>query len=176
MDKLAEESVPLEAAVKRFREVSGYANAYPWYRRQASESGRVSFGDCLVRAWKVGNRWMANPEDVRTALAAFEEGIQRRHRATLSYEVGTLEDGGRVETDWGWYEAYGAFHLAYYRQVKPSRRGQEWYCSSCLKPASLELNRDECHRCSDWGSCGGDCRVSVMKCEVCGTRWDRLVH
>ena len=173
MDQLGRDSVTLAAAVKQFRDISGYANAYQWYRRQASEGGRVSFGGCSVRTEKVGNRWMADPADVRTALATFDEEIKERHRATLAYAAGVLEGGGRVETDWGWYEARGAFHLANFRQAKPSRGGQEWYCSTCLKPASLERNRAECHRCSDWGSCGGDCTISAVKCDECGTRRNR---
>lgn len=43
-----------------------------------------------------------------------------------------------------------------------------WRCNICGKPAAEEHMAEECHRCSDWNGCGGDCTLSRVYCEKCG--------
>jgi hypothetical protein len=38
-------------------------------------------------------------------------------------------------------------------------------CNICYTDLIMEYNREECHMCSNWNSCGRDCRMSAIICQ-----------
>jgi len=53
-----------------------------------------------------------------------------------------------------------------------TRRGDHvhtsWFCSKCESTCKELHEKPECHRCSDWNGCGGDCTLSRVVCLKCG--------
>jgi hypothetical protein len=44
--------------------------------------------------------------------------------------------------------------------------------TACGELADKERDKDECHSCSDWSGCGGDCQLSGVRCLNCQVRAD----
>lgn len=65
-------------------------------------------------------------------------------------------------------EAFSFVEASDYERVRKKSDGY-WRCNGCKKPAGTEHKGEECHRCSDWGGCGGGCTLSRLFCEKCGT-------
>lgn len=40
----------------------------------------------------------------------------------------------------------------------------------CDAVAAEVNDKPECHSCSDWSGCGGDCTLSELICPTCGER------
>jgi hypothetical protein len=161
----------LREAVDRWKRESGSSNAYDWYRKQAHRDGRVWFGGPHLDAWKVGNQWVVGTRDLEAAITARREERARIAGVTADYERRVLHDGGGTQLlNWGGYRISGSFHLVWNDQAVARRDSDgSWYCNTCWKSASLEYNGQECHTCSDWGGCGGDCTLSAVCCLTCGT-------
>jgi len=165
--------ISLRDAIARWQHVErAPVNAYEWYRRAAHRSATVWIGETAIPASKAGGTWFVDESDLDRALAA-----HRQHRAdviqiTADYASGVLhgQDGDTLETEWGGYRRRDLFHFAWSDvEVARKRSDGTWYCSRCLRPASTEHDNPECHRCSDWGSCGSDCTLSRVFCLTCGT-------
>lgn len=173
MDGTFARLLPLGEVVREYAAITGSGNAHDWYRRQANADGCVRLGGQCAAAFKVGNRWMVDAEEVADSFVALKNAKAERERASKRYEDGEL-DGTltAIETTWGSYMVRGAFHLVTQRRSKPYRGGGVWHCNECMRPANLEHNKPECHRCSDWSSCGRDCTLSAVRCTECGTQMD----
>lgn len=165
--------ITLAKAVERYRREPGaYSNAYEWYRKQAYRDGRVSLGGTYIGAIKLGNQWTVAASDVEDAITAHRRRIAEQHQATADYKARILRggDGSSVSTDWGGYRVGGAFHFAWNSyQIATGKSGGSWYCNTCFKPVQTEHEHEECHTCSDWGGCSGDCTLSRIFCSDCGT-------
>lgn len=165
--------ITLREAIDLYAAESGApANAYEWYRRSAHSSGKAFIGETDVSARKHGGAWLVASEDVDAAIEGHRRHIGRRREITEDYERGVLhgQDAETIQTDWGTYRHRGPFHFAT-SDYEAGRRQSDgtWMCSKCMKAAETEHNRPECHRCSDWGSCGTDCTLSRVFCLTCGT-------
>jgi len=162
----------LRDAVERYAaEKRAPANTYAWYRNLAHRTGYAPFGKTDVPARKVSGSWLVRSEDLAGALEAHREYVVSVRRATEDLRRGILHgrDGDSVETEDGGYLRRGAFHFVWSDYEIGRRRSDgTWLCSTCQAPAETEHDRPECHRCSDWGSCGRDCTLSRVYCSNCG--------
>jgi len=168
--------VSLAQAVERLHAQEGGASksTYARYRESAHAAGHLWVAGLKVPAMKVGNRWMVEAEALERAI---EKGLRDRteqeravRQADDDYAARRLAPSGSVQTSWGCYSVSGAFHFVwsdYQRERQKSEGG--WRCNGCWSPAAAEHNAPECHRCSDWGSCGADCTLSRVFCASCGT-------
>jgi hypothetical protein len=55
-------------------------------------------------------------------------------------------------------------------ELPRSMGGGSWdsaFCRKCGQKAIALHNKPECHVCSDWNGCGGDCTWSGWRCEKC---------
>jgi hypothetical protein len=167
--------IRLPEALERYRrEEDAYTNSYEWYRRDAHRSGSVSVDGVHIPARKIGRAWSVDEDELARAIDAHRQRIAARKEATIDYSNHVLRGrgGDSIETDWGWYEIRGAFHLASYRSRRPPPFGggdECWFCNSCWQTAETEHDREECHRYENWGSCGRDCTLSRVFCAKCGT-------
>lgn len=172
-EEMSAARVTLAQAVERYRGEPGAAcNAYDWYRKQAHRDGRVWLGGSYVNAAKVGKQWMVDEAEVDQAVTAHRQRMAKQHQDTADYDSHILhgEDGTSVTTDWGGYRISGDFHFAWNWYLIGTRKSDGWwYCNRCFHPAHSERNKEECHTCSDWGGCGGDCTLSRIFCPPCGT-------
>jgi hypothetical protein len=168
--------ITLRMAVERWQQEDRVpVNAYDWYRRSALSSRMVSFGRVAIAAHKTGREWVVDEADVDRAIAAHRKHRAEVKQATKDLPAGLLHghDGDTVEIDWGSYRRRDPFHLLLRTDEPPWKgSGETWYCSACMRPASTEHDNPECHRCSDWGSCGRDCRLSRVFCPTCGTAFE----
>lgn len=57
-------------------------------------------------------------------------------------------------------------------RVKKDEERGVWKCTKCDVVADTEHNNEECHQCSDWYGCGGDCTLSKLICPKCGATKD----
>lgn len=165
------------------REPGAPANSYEWYRGSAKKYGRVSMGcrrqlprsepsEHHIDTLKVGNHWMVD-------AAAFELALEEHRLALAEIKVITqaykehrllIGAGGSLETAWGGYSVRADFHLTWYLGSIQNGGGEgSWFCSHCWTRANTEHAKDECHTCSDWGSCGHDCTLSRVFCPTCET-------
>ncbi len=161
--------LPLSDAVDRFkREPGAPSNAYDWYRKCATRDGTFWLGYHRIAAVKQGRRWMVDEADLEDALIKHRE--QRAHvdRMTADYESRILHPD-TVLTIGGGYWVKGGFHFLWNDMDRARLRSNGfWRCNTCWDPAATERNREECHRCRDWSSCGNDCTLSRIYCSTCG--------
>ena len=165
--------VALRDAIGRWqREEATEKNAYDWYRRDAQRLGSVPIGDEDARAFKVGGAWFVSEADLDHAIEAHRTRREDVKRTTADYDAGILHghDGDEVDMVGGGYLRRDPFHFVWSDYERGLGRSDgTWYCSRCMEPAGTEHNNVECHRCSDWGSCGRDCtlsRVFCIKCDI----------
>jgi hypothetical protein len=174
--------IPLKAAYERFRrEPGGCNNSYDWYRQRAQQDGTVAFGDRrqLVRTdcpdvsvVKVKGRWMVDEEEVIAEIKEHQAARAELDQITRDYKDMILHGGPgtTLRTDFGSYTVYSDFHSIWRSDARPWKEtGVYWFCNRCWKPATLVHDKEECHVCSDWGSCGRDCTLSEVSCHGCGT-------
>ena len=159
----------LREALKRARATGALpSSSYEWYRKEAASTGKVDIAGKNVRAIK-RRAWMLNAEDFKAALAAARSQRQALHQVDKDYKAGKLRPGG-AHTSWGGYSVRGNFHFVWSDEDRVRHKSDgAWICNRCWKAASLEHNKPECHRCSDWSGCGTDCTLSRIYCEACGT-------
>jgi hypothetical protein len=163
--------IRLSEAVARFRREEGaYSNAYDWYRRSAQRYGNAYIGGMDVPVHKERGAWYVNEEDLNRALAHHQRAVANRKAVTMDYDRHVLHGhpGVRVEMDWGYYQVADGFHCVSPKYEHPPVGSGTWYCTPCWRIAETEHDREECHTCSDWGSCGRDCTLSRVYCKVCG--------
>ena len=147
-------------------------NAYEWYRRDAHRSGTVFIGKTSIAVSKSGGTWCVEEAELDRAVAADRRRRVDVRRITTDYKSGILHghDGDTFETEGGGYRRRDPFHFAWSDYEAGRKRSDgTWYCNRCMRPASTEHDNPECHRCSDWGSCGTDCTLSRVLCPTCGT-------
>jgi hypothetical protein len=61
------------------------------------------------------------------------------------------------------------FKLVYPKEPHHREKyGGSWHCCNCGRLAAAKREKEECHRCRDWSSCGNDCRLSELSCLECG--------
>ncbi|MFH1064072.1 MAG: hypothetical protein V1729_03260 [Candidatus Woesearchaeota archaeon] len=148
------------------------SNVYGWYRKCAANNGNMPIGIQDVSVYKEGNDWHVDEKELNAAILKHREHVALIKKNTSDYDKGIIhgKDGESIETNWGRYRHKGGFRLVSsdYAQLKNGSTGT-WYCNKCNKPASTEHNKEECHLCSDWNSCGGDCTLSKVYCEKCET-------
>jgi len=158
--------IPVARAAKRIpKEVQGY-----WHARRRY----LCIGEACLKPTKVGSRWMVDAALVKQTIESEVKAAREREKkvkeATRDYRKRVLWKG-HVETEWGGYEVYGKFHecwsLPWTHDGRDDRR--PWYCNGCFELAELAHNAPECHRCSEWGSCGTDCTLSRIFCPRCKT-------
>lgn len=163
----------LHEAIERWKsEPHAVANGYEWYRRDAHRSGHVYLGPLTIPASKAGGIWYVDDADLTRAIEARRQERAAVKRATEDLRAGVLHgaDGDQIETEWGHYTRRDPFHFRYDDFEAGRRRSYgSWYCNKCMRPADTEHGNPECHRCSDWGSCGTDCTLSRASCLTCGT-------
>lgn len=166
------QTITLREAVERWSlEDRAPVNAYDWYRRSAARCRTVPFGTVDIPALKPGREWVVDGRELDRAIAAHRQRRAESKQATSDLAAGRLHgrDGDTIETEWGNYRRRDPFHLRQRTDEPPWKgSGETWYCSGCMRPASTEHDNPECHRCSDWGSCGSDCRLSRVFCPTCG--------
>lgn len=172
--------VSLRDAIDQFRQSPGFTGGgYEWWRDLAKRTGRVQLGmasqlggvaPLSIDVVKRGNRWVVDAHALRVAIASDRAAIAELDLITTEYEhrhllVGV---GGSLRTRWGAYSVARDFHRKTWR--RPDGYSEWWVCNKCWQFASTEHEREECHRCRDWGACGRDCTLSEVRCDVCGTR------
>jgi hypothetical protein len=167
----SEDRISLRIAVQAYRaEYGAPANAYDWYRRSAQRYGSVSIGPGEVPAVKVGNVWFVSRADLSTAIDAHRQDQETLKNRTEDFFSNVLHgvDGDTIYTESGGYRRRGPFHFVWSTyEMKTMRSNGAWYCSSCFQPADVAHDKEECHRCADWGDCGRDCTASAVRCEHC---------
>lgn len=163
--------IPLSDAVDRFKREPGTAtNAYGWYRRSASSCGTVWFGDDRIAAVKHGQRWTVDEADLEGALINHREQLAHVDRMTADYDSRILHPDNTVPIVGGGYWVKGDFHFLWDDMARALQRSNGcWLCNTCWTSAATERNREECHRCQDWSSCGKDCTLSRIYCSTCET-------
>jgi hypothetical protein len=163
----------LAAALERFKaEAGGHLNSYEWYRQGAQRGERIWLGGTEIPAAKVGGQWTVQAADLERAVEAAHEARRTLERITADYDRHVLhgDDGATVHIAGGGYQRRGPFHFGWSDYLRGRMKSDgTWMCSTCWEPASLEHNKNECHTCSDWGSCRSDCTLSRVFCETCGT-------
>jgi hypothetical protein len=168
--------VTLREAVEQYSaESRQYVNAYDWYRQSAQRTGSVPIGNVEVPTFKLGNAWYVNAPDLEAAIQSHRDRVASIKQVTDDFGRGVLhgKDGDTAELEDGGYRLRGTFHFAWSSyEIGRKRSNGSWYCSTCMKAAETEWNNPECHRCSDWGDCGRDCRLSRVYCASCGTGFD----
>jgi hypothetical protein len=154
--------IPIWDAYRRWRDVTGYANSFNWFRKHRPIPGTV----------KVAGRWVVDEGQLAEVLDAVRRDQAARRQATEDYGRHVLHPG-IVDTEWGSYWAGEQFHTARFTgRMEPDTVTR--YCNTCVSPtggfvrASTENDRPECHRCRDWSPCGGDCTLSRVYCAMCG--------
>lgn len=165
--------IPLKEALTRYLPPSE-ARRYEKYRTQAKTLGFVRVGQTRVPAEQIGGRWVVAAGAFSAAALAAAEAEQSLRReiaqTDLDYAAHKVRPG-IVKTSWGGYNytASDGFHFAWstYEQARERSNGA-YVCNACWKPASTENEREECHRCSNWGPCGADCTLSRVFCGSCG--------
>jgi hypothetical protein len=158
----------LKEAVRVFQQEEGAPqNAYDWYRRSASKYGYTSLGDVQIPTRKMGRDWHVDEGLVEQAVRRHRARRQLVRENSEAYERGVIlgKEGEYVETLWGGYRRRGAFYVSHSRYPG---EGESWRCATCKGAAAMKREREECHRCRDWGSCGRDCRLSKVTCRRCG--------
>lgn len=157
-------------AVDRFKKEAGAAqNAYSWYRQHAATYGLVWISDDRIPAVKQGRQWMVDKDEFETALTKHQEKHGHILQMNTDYYSRILHPG-TVKLRDGGYTKRGDFHYRWSDIARARMKGSgTWYCNTCWAPAANENNREECHRCRDWGSCGRDCTLSEIHCPTCGT-------
>lgn len=165
--------IPLRDAIARYAaEDRAPVTSYDLYRRSAKERGTIWIGEREVPAHKIGRSWSVRAEDLELGLESHRAMRAASRQATSDYRRGVLHgrSGDTIYTEVGGYERRDPFHFAWSDYERGLRRSDgTWYCSSCMKPTEAEHENPECHRCSDWGSCGRDCTLSRIYCKTCGT-------
>ncbi len=175
--------VTFREALDRYQQLPGSPqNSYAWWCKSAQRRGEVEFGasrqfveggSTTVRVFKRSNRWYVDPASFEAAMAECLAVQEELHRSSVAYDKHELlgRPGETVRTTWGNYHTRGPFHRRHNSRTPPWKgSGDTWVCSTCWAPAALEHEREECHTCSDWGSCGRDCTLSAAVCKDCGTR------
>jgi hypothetical protein len=161
----------LRDAIERWqREPHAPANAYEWYRQGAHHSGHVYLGPLTIPAFKTGGTWFVDDADLSRAISVHRRQRAEVLRATEDLRSGALHgaDGEQIETEWGHYTRRDPFHFRWSAYEAGRHRSDgAWYCNTCMRPADTEHSNLECHRCSDWGSCGNDCTLSRIFCATC---------
>jgi hypothetical protein len=168
--------VTLRKAIERWHgEEDTEENVYDWYRRDALRFGSVSIGDEDLSTFKMGGTWVVREADLDHAIEAHRASRADVKRITADYAAGILHghDDETVEMVGGGYLRQDPFHFLWSDYDRGRNRSYgTWYCNRCMEPASTEHNNEECHRCSDWGSCGRDCTLSRVFCAKCDTGFD----
>jgi hypothetical protein len=159
----------LRAAIEAFQqELGAPINAYDWYRRSAHESGYAYIGGSRVPTFKRGRSWYVEKQAFDAAVEHHRDEQLQIQRDTEAYDRGVIrgENGSYIKTRWGGYTMRGPFHVTF----RFSYEGciERWVCNTCRQAASLEHDREECHRCADWSWCGQDCTLSRVFCSKCG--------
>jgi hypothetical protein len=105
--------ITLKEAVERWRAVTGYANSYQWYRKDAP-SGSVSFGGCRVPVVKQSGQWVLEDCGLDKAIGAHREAKANIEQVTLDYANHVLhgEPEHSERTTWGGYTVSRGFHFA----------------------------------------------------------------
>lgn len=177
------DDITLREALDQYQQHPGSPqNSYAWWCKSAQRRGEIGFGasrqfvdggSTMVPVFKRSNRWFVDPVRFKAAMAECVAVGEEQRAITAAYDRHELlgAPGETVTTTWGHYYAKGPFHLRHSSRT-PSWKGSgnTWVCSTCWSPAPLEHERDECHKCSDWGSCGRDCTLSAAVCSKCGSR------
>jgi hypothetical protein len=123
-----------------------------------------------VPVTKAGGRWVAAEADVTAAVQQYADGQAELRRVTddfrrnIVYEGHHRIVGGSYNAGEDFYHVFN--DLAAYRHQSYGAN----FCRRCHEPAKTEHNKPECHTCSDWGGCGGDCTLSAIYCARCETR------
>lgn len=131
-----------------------------------------------VPVTKVRGRWMVDRAALGDAVATTETKAAALRaslvQADRDYDARKLApEGVSTKTTWGAYVVRGNFRLESGTSTRGSSYGEpwsSWLCNSCWKPARIENNNEECHRCRDWSPCGTDCTMSDVCCDACGFR------
>lgn len=162
--------ISLMEAVDRFKQEPGSpGNAYGWYRQYAARYGTVPFSDHRVTAIKHGRQWMVDEFDLEAALISHREQRGHLDQMTADYNSHILHPG-TVRTVGGGYTTKGAFHFRWNDIERALMKSEGfWRCNNCWASAVTEHNREECHLCRDWGSCGSDCTLDRIACSTCRT-------
>jgi hypothetical protein len=163
--------ISLREAVSKYQAESGApGNAYDWYRRSAQRYGSVSIGPGEIATQKIKNAWHVSRADLAVAIEAHRETRALLQQRTTDFEANILHgiDGDTIYTEFGGYRRHGQFHFVWSNyDIGTKRSNGSWYCSTCFRPARVAHNKEECHRCRDWGSCGRDCTASGVACVYC---------
>ncbi len=115
---------------------------------------------------------MVDAVEFRRAVEEHHAALAEREQLTVDYRNHVLhgEPGTTVYTAFGGCRVYGDFHQSWNSSVTRWKGGAEWWiCSRCWGTPTLRHDKPECHTCSDWGSCGRDCTLSLVACQPCGT-------
>ncbi len=165
--------ISLREAVSIYQaECGAPENAYDWYRKTAQRHGCVSIGPGELAAEKHENTWFVSRTDLMAAIAAHREDQALLEQRTRDFEANLLHciDGDTIYTEFGGYRRHGQFHFVWStHDIGTKRSNGSWYCSVCFRRANLAHEKEECHRCRDWGSCGRDCTLSGVACVYCET-------
>ena len=166
----------LKEAVEQYKqEERAISNSYDWYRKQAQRSGKVWIGGIHISAVKQNGIWYVQRADLSKAINNHRESAKHLKQVTEDYKNGIIhgKDGDTTHTEFGGYEIHKGFRFVW-NDVERYRKKSygTWYCNKCQAPAEMEHNKQECHRCSDWGGCGTDCTLSKVYCHKCGASLD----
>lgn len=165
--------IPLTQAVKRLNaEPGGFKSSYETYRSWAARQGKVSMGGHLTPIFKQGRRWMVEESDLELAVAKHRETYGKQAEMAEDYKARILHQGS-VVMDGGGYRVSGLFHLVWSDiAIARMKSNGSWRCNSCWGPATTEHKGEECHKCRDWGSCGGQCTLNALTCRTCSQPTD----
>lgn len=161
----------LKEAVELYKKEKGVSsNSYDWYRKSALSSGKINIGNVNIKTFKKGREWHIDDEDFKKAIISHKAYLEQIKNNTDDHKKGIIhgKDGESITTEWGHYTIYKNFRLEVhtYYSLKDGDTGT-WYCNNCNLQAKTEHNKEECHLCRDWNSCGRDCKLSRIFCEKC---------
>lgn len=164
----------LRLAVHEWLQQSGSSrNSYEWYCRSARSCQFVSFGEVKIRACKIGRNWCIEEPELLEAIRLHHLHLAQIKQNTDDYIQGIVrgKDGDVIRIEGGGYEIHGQFRFAWNDQDRYLRKSDgHWYCNGCNIGAETVHDREECHRCRDWNSCGTDCTLSEIYCKQCGAK------
>ena len=87
-----------------------------------------------------------------------DKTIKKLQKTKWLKENGTLEQ----KAD----NIHGQFVSFYYDRHSGKER-TDYFCRKCEKQAEEKNDKEECHVCRDWNSCGRDCKLSHLICKNC---------
>lgn len=161
----------LKKAIELYKqEEKATSNAYEWYRRSAKENCKITISNVDIPTYKENNIWFVDVERFNEAIKEHRRILEQIKKNTEDHKKGIIhgKDGDIICTEWGGCKIHENFRFEWQDYlIAHGKSDGVWYCIECNVIAEKENNKEECHVCNDWGSCGDDCTLSKVYCPKC---------